>query len=222
MLGPGRWASLVLGAWLLFPGVSSAELVFFSSGRTMSVKAYRLEGDTIVLVLRAGGEIVCPQDLVVRIAPDEVPYPEPEEIAAAAKAVAAASQFVTRYADLIDSTAAAHGVEPRLVKALIQVESAYQPRATSRKGAMGLMQLMPETARRLSVADPYDPRANIEGGVRHLKALLDRYEISLALAAYNAGEAAVEKFRGIPPYPETRNYVRDVMRLAGLAAAGTR
>jgi soluble lytic murein transglycosylase-like protein len=222
MSSPARWASLALGACLLLPGTSSAELVFLSSGRTMSVKAHRLEGARIVLMLRGGGEIVCPQDLVVRIAPDEVPYPDPEEIAAAAKAVAAASQFVTRYADIIDATAAAYGVESRLVKAVIQVESAYQPWATSRKGAMGLMQLMPETARRLAVGNPYDPKANIEGGIRHLRSLLDRYEVSLALAAYNAGEAAVERFKGIPPYPETRAYVRDVLRLAGLAAAGTR
>jgi soluble lytic murein transglycosylase-like protein len=159
---------------------------------------------------------------VVRIAPDEVPYPDPEEVAAAAKAVAEATAFVGRYSDIIESVAAAHGVNPRLVKALIQVESAYEPRARSRKGAMGLMQLMPETARRLSVGDPYDPRANIEGGIRHLRSLLDRFDVPLALAAYNAGEGAVEKHRGIPPYTETRNYVRDVMRLAGVADAGTR
>ena len=83
---------------------------------------------------------------------------------------------------------------------------------------MGLMQLMPETARRYAVADPYDPAANIDAGVRHLKTLLDRFELSLALAAYNAGEAAVERFRGIPPYPETQSYVRQVLRLLGSAA----
>ena len=204
-------------ACLIVARTASAELVFLSTGRTLSIKAHRLDGESIVLMLRTGGEIVCPQTLVVRIAPDEVPYPDPEEIAATAKAVAAATEFVGRYTDIIESVAAANGVDPRLVKALIQVESAYQPRATSRKGAMGLMQLMPETARRLSVDDPYDPRANIEGGIRYLKSLLDRFDLSLALAAYNAGEAAVEKFKGIPPYAETRNYVRDVLRLAGVA-----
>jgi soluble lytic murein transglycosylase-like protein len=78
---------------------------------------------------------------------------------------------------------------------------------------MGLMQLMPQTARQYAVADPYDPVANIEGGIKHLKMLLDRWPTQLALAAYNAGEGAVEKFRGIPPYPETRAYVSRVLQL---------
>lgn len=207
---------VALGVCLAIPGTSSAELVFLTSGRTLSVKAHRLDGESIVLMLRSGGEIVCSQDLVSRIAPDEVPYPDPD--APADASVRAAADMLVPYTDIIDSVAAANGVDARLVKALIQVESAYQARATSRKGAMGLMQLMPETARRLSVSDPYDPRANIEGGIRHLKSLLDRFDVSLALAAYNAGEAAVERFKGIPPYTETRNYVRDVLRLAGAGA----
>jgi soluble lytic murein transglycosylase-like protein len=78
------------------------------------------------------------------------------------------------------------------------------------------MQLMPDTARRFAVKDPYDPGANIEGGIKYLRLLLDRFDVTLALAAYNAGEAAVEKFQGIPPYTETRNYVRAVLKLAGL------
>ena len=103
----------------------------------------------------------------------------------------------------------------RLVKAVIQVESGYQPDARSRKGAIGLMQLMPETARQFAVADPYEPRSNIEGGVKYLRSLLDRFEVPLALAAYNAGEAAVRRFGGIPPYPETRAYVKSVLALFG-------
>ena len=86
-----------------------------------------------------------------------------------------------------------------VVRAVIKVESNYQERARSNKGAMGLMQLMPETARRYAVADPYEPRANIEAGIKHLRSLLDRFELPLALAAYNAGEAAVLRFGGIPP-----------------------
>jgi soluble lytic murein transglycosylase-like protein len=96
---------------------------------------------------------------------------------------------------------------------MIRVESGYNPRARSPKGAMGLMQLMPETARQYRVADPYDPRANVEAGIRHLKGLLDRYPRAWALAAYNAGEAAVQRFRGIPPYAETRDYVARILRL---------
>ena len=98
---------------------------------------------------------------------------------------------------------------------MISVESGYQERARSPKGAMGLMQLMPETARRFNVTDPYNPQANIEGGIRYLRTLLDRFPERLALAAYNAGEAAVERFRGIPPYAETRDYVSRVLGMIG-------
>src|SRR3954466_9947646 len=107
-----------------------------------------------------------------------------------------AAPDVVPYGEIIDSVAAAHGVPARLVRAVIKVESDFQERARSRKGAMGLMQLMPETARRFSVADPYNPRQNIEGGITYLKTLLDRFpSTGLALAAYNAGENAVDRFR---------------------------
>ena len=113
--------------------------------------------------------------------------------------------------------AQAHGVDPMLVQALIQVESNYRPRARSHKGAMGLMQLMPSTAREYKVRNPYDPKANIAAGVKHLKSLHRRYRgVELALAAYNAGEGAVKKFNGIPPYRETRNYVTRILSLAGI------
>jgi soluble lytic murein transglycosylase-like protein len=191
-----------------------AELAFFASGQTMSVKGHRVEGDSIVLSLRAGGEIVCESGVIVRFAPDEVPYPEPQEIVEPAPLVAAVEPVP--YGDIIDSVSAAHDVSPKLVRAVIKVESNYQERARSRKGAMGLMQLMPDTARRFDVADPYNPRQNIEGGIKYLKTLLDRFpSVGLALAAYNAGEAAVERFRGIPPYTETQNYVTQILGILG-------
>lgn len=118
------------------------------------------------------------------------------------------------YTDTIDKVSARVGVDPRLVRAVIQVESAYQPDARSPKGAMGLMQLMPETARQYALANAYDPVANIEAGVRHLKSLLTRLPVHLALAAYNAGEAAVERFSGIPPFRETQDYVARVLQVA--------
>jgi soluble lytic murein transglycosylase-like protein len=104
-------------------------------------------------------------------------------------------------------------VDATLVRAVIQVESNYQPRARSRKGARGLMQLMPATARQYGVSNLYDPAANIDAGIRHLKSLLDRLPLTLALAAYNAGEATVQRFGGIPPFAETRSYIDRVLRL---------
>ena len=206
-------AVVVIGV-LAVPRPARAELVFFSSGRTLSVKSHQVEGDTVVLELRGGGEIVCDLSVVSRIAPDEVPYPEDTPSPTTPPPASAMSDQVP-YSAIIDRLAAEHGVEPKLVRAVIQVESGYQERARSPKGAMGLMQLMPATARQYAVADPYDPVANIEAGIAHLRSLLDRFPTALALAAYNAGEAAVVRFHGIPPYPETQDYVSRILTLVG-------
>jgi len=116
---------------------------------------------------------------------------------------------------LVRNVSEEHGVDPKLVDALVRVESAYDPRAVSRRGAMGLMQLMPETALRLDVDDPFDPEENVRGGVREISRLMDRYsgDLQLALAAYNAGEGAVARYRGIPPYQETRSYVAQILTI---------
>jgi soluble lytic murein transglycosylase-like protein len=191
-----------------------AELAFFTGGNTMSIKAHHLDGESLVLSLRSGGEIICDPSLIVRFAPDEVPYPEPEAAVVAAAPVPALD--AVPYGEIIDAVAAEHGVPVQLVRAVIKVESDYQERARSRKGAMGLMQLMPGTARRFAVADPYNPQQNIEGGIKYLKTLLDRFpSTGLVLAAYNAGEAAVDRFHGIPPYAETRDYVSRILRILG-------
>jgi hypothetical protein len=194
-----------------------AELVFFATGRSLSVKAHRFEGGSLVLTLRGGGEIICDPATIVRIAPDEAPYPEPEEVNVTLDGPGVRLQpnldSATPYADIIDRVAAQQGVDARLVRAVIEVESGYRPRARSPKGAMGLMQLMPATARQYEVTNPYDPAANIEAGTKHLKSLLARFPPALALAAYNAGHAAVERFRGIPPYAETRNYVTRILQI---------
>jgi soluble lytic murein transglycosylase-like protein len=116
------------------------------------------------------------------------------------------------YDGLILLTALEHDVPPGLVKAVIAAESLFNPDAVSRKGAQGLMQLMPMTASKLGVADPFSADQNVNGGVRYLREMLDRYgDMQRALAAYNAGPTAVDRYRGIPPYPETQAYVQRVM-----------
>ena len=115
----------------------------------------------------------------------------------------------------IEQAAARHNVDPNLVRAVVKVESNFNPNAVSRKGAMGLMQLMPSTARQLNVKNPFDPEQNVDAGVRHLKQLLESYggDIKLTLAAYNAGAGAVARSSGVPRYAETQNYVRRITSL---------
>src|SRR5438094_5337419 len=120
----------------------------------------------------------------------------------------------------IDEAAVRHNVDSSLVRALIKVESNFNPNAVSRKGAMGLMQLMPQTARQLNVTNPFDPEQNVDAGVSHLKHLMERYggDVKLTLAAYNAGAGAVSRSGGIPRFAETRNYVN---RISGLYFGGS-
>ena len=227
-----RKAFLVaLGCCLLpfaFASDASADIVVFKNGRTMSVKSCVLGEQTATMKLRDGGEVTFPSSIVARVDPDEVPYPEnpaPVEAAVAAAPIVAAvvvpeEVLAARpFADLISTVAAAHNVDKRLVHAVIEQESNYQPRARSKKGARGLMQLMPATARQYGVRNSYDPKSNLEAGVRHLKDLLNRLDLPLALAAYNAGEGTIKRFGGLPPYAETQNYVRSILRRVGAPAS---
>lgn len=216
---------LLLG--LLVASDARADIVVFKNGRTMSVKVCVIDADTATLKLREGGEVTFPSSIVARVDPDEVPYPEdpaPVEVVAAPAPVvtfALVSDEVLAarpYADLISTVAAANKVDARLVHAVIEQESNYVARARSKKGARGLMQLMPDTARRYGVRNSYDPKANLEAGVRHLKDLMSRLELPLALAAYNAGEGTIKRFGGLPPYAETQNYVRSILRRVGAPA----
>jgi soluble lytic murein transglycosylase-like protein len=177
----------------------------------LSVKSATVDGDVMVMVMRGGGEMRTPRAIIAEILPDEVLHAD------------AASTFVLpayvapslAVPDLVDRLARQFGVPVNLARALVTVESNYQTRAVSPKGAMGLMQLMPMTARQYAVADPFDPEQNLSAGLQHLKTLLDRFgnQTTSALAAYNAGEAAVARYGGIPPFPETQDYLRRIMAL---------
>lgn len=124
------------------------------------------------------------------------------------------SRLLARYAGLIEAASERYRVDRRLVEAVIWIESGGSPTAVSRKGARGLMQLMPQRSALLGVRNPFDPKQNVNGGVRHLRELLDQFgEVTLALAAYNAGADAVRAYGGVPPYPETEEYVRRVRAL---------
>ncbi len=216
-----------LGLTLLVPSRAAAELVTLTSGRTLSVRSVRIDGETAVLALRGGGDLECNVALIRDVLPDEVPYPDPDDLDPVALARPPAARPLTLaeiagadsrpYLPMIEAAASRHKVDPRLVHAVITVESRFQARARSRKGAMGLMQLMPATARDLQVRNPYDPATNIDAGVRHLRTLLDRFDVRLAVAAYNAGAGAVQRFGGVPPFRETQAYVRQVLSLAGVS-----
>jgi len=146
-------------------------------------------------------------------------YAHESSQSANAKIVAANSRGHQASQEEIDSSivmaAARHNVDPNLVRAVVKVESNFNSNAVSRKGAMGLMQLMPQTARSLNVKNPFDPAQNVDAGVRHLKSLLESYggDVNLTLAAYNAGSGAVARSAGVPHYAETQNYVRRITNL---------
>jgi soluble lytic murein transglycosylase-like protein len=220
-----RFSLLFAAALVLVAGDAHADILVFKNGRTMSVKSFRLDADSAIVGLRDGGEVTFPASVVARVDPDEAPYPEepaPAAVASTPVAVVKAAEIVPDevlasrpYANLISTVAASHQLDPRLVHAVIEQESNYQPRARSKKGAKGLMQLMPGTARQYGVRNSYDPKSNLDAGVRHLKDLMSRLDLPFALAAYNAGEATVRRYGGLPPFPETQAYVRSILRKVG-------
>ena len=195
---------------------TSSEVVYFASGEVLPIAQHRIEDGEVVLELRAGGEVRWDPALIARIELDRSPRRGPDRPVELESIVAeerSGRMLARPYGALIQQASEAHGVNPYLLHALIEVESQYNASAESPIGAMGLMQLMPALAAEYAVHDPFDPPSNIDAGTRHLRTLIDRYGIADALAAYNAGEGSVRRFDGIPPFPETYNYVNRIMDL---------
>ena len=214
-----------------------AELVILTDGNVMKVAAFQAEGDLAQLTFDTGGRMTMAIDRVERVVDDEV-IPEPpappkaaEVVAQELKAAAVTLRFEEAqakvpegpYGPLIFEAAKRHAINPQVVAALIHAESSGNPRAVSNKGARGLMQLMPATAERFGVHKErlLDPKQNLEAGVTYLSWLIEQFpnDLSKVLAAYNAGENAVWRYNGIPPYRETREYVRRIFGTLGLATA---
>jgi soluble lytic murein transglycosylase-like protein len=192
----------VLALVTLAAAPARADIALLTNGTTLKVTSQRRDGAMVVLALKGGGEVAVAAAALRGVVPDEVL----EEVALAP----AAGRDVPA---LAEAAARRHALDPELVRAVIAVESDFRVDAVSPKGAQGLMQLMPATARALGVTDAFDPAQNLDGGARHLRALIDQYggDVTRALAAYNAGAGAVARHGGVPPYPETREYVRKVL-----------
>lgn len=224
--------AIVLSGLLLAGALpANGVLVVFGDGRLLRAQSFQLEDEErIALSLPGGGRMTIPLELVDRIVDEEYerPFaesgPDGQRLASAEEAVPrrsvrafeGRSLVVSPYSKEILDAAREYRVDPVLIAAVIRAESNFVPSAISPKGARGLMQLMPATARRLGVARAFDPRENIRGGTAYLAELADRYgdtAVELILAAYNAGERAVADFGGVPPYRETRAYVRRVSAL---------
>jgi soluble lytic murein transglycosylase-like protein len=199
---------LLLSAGLTFAG----EYAVLASGNRLHADRHEIDGAKVRLYTGAGSVEMNSAEVTGFEAEEYVPAvpapPAPEPAARAGEPLATPAPQ-----QLADAAAEKYGLPPALVRSVMKAESAFQPQAVSPKGAIGLMQLMPSTARTLGV-DPHDPAQNVDAGTRYLRELLEKYAGGLrhALAAYNAGPATVEKYGGLPPYPETLNYIRRVER----------
>ncbi len=224
-----RWTKVA--CWCLvglqWAAVAGADIVVLVDGRFLKAARYEIEGESVRIGLESGGELLMPLLRVDRIVADEIEERRDDdgiEVPAAVVFLGFAPDDEapdTPFSELIYDAAKRRNVNPDLVAAIIRAESAFDPSAVSRKGARGLMQLMPATGRRfgLEPAELFDEELNIDAGVTYLEELIERYadDLPLVLAAYNAGEGAVERYNGVPPFRETREYIRRVYSFLGVS-----
>ncbi len=212
---------------ILAANAASASIAIFADGRSLKIEAYAVEEEVVHLTLQGGGKMSIPLLRVDRIVDDEIVTPE--VVAEVKKIVEEGGVFPRRswrfseesmplwqskYNDIIVKAARHHDVDAALVSAVIKAESDYNPKTVSHKGARGLMQLMPATAKRFGVHNSFDPEQNIYAGTKYLRWLLDKFEdnADLAVAGYNAGEGNIRKYNGVPPFRETVNYINRIAR----------
>jgi membrane-bound lytic murein transglycosylase B len=213
-------------ALLLAATTARASIAVFSDGRNMKIDAYAVDEETIHLTLQGGGKLSLPILRIERIVDDEIVTPEVvEEVKKIVEegvfprrtwtySEESRPLFNSKYNDLIIDAAKHFDVDAALVSAVIKAESDYDAGTVSHKGARGLMQLMPATAKRFGVTNSFDPKQNIYGGTRYLRWLLKKFDgnADLAVAAYNAGEGNVWKYDGVPPFRETVNYIHRIAK----------
>jgi soluble lytic murein transglycosylase-like protein len=187
-----------------------ADYAVLRNGMRLHITGYLQRGDHVELTVRGGTVEVSAADLIDVEPEDQFPAPPPANV-----------DFGVRYAKLIHAAAEKHGVDEKVIAEVIAAESNFDAKAVSRKRALGLMQLLRETADHYAVANVFDPAQNIDAGTHYLKDLLVRYggNLTLALAAYNAGPETVDRYGGIPPFPETQNYVHEITSKLALSAS---
>jgi soluble lytic murein transglycosylase-like protein len=199
-----NWRSIAITALLAALGMApsaTADYAVLRSGARLRVTGYQVDGQRVRLSVAGGTVEISARELIDVEPEDQFPAPP-----------AANADFGVRYANFIRASAQKHGVDERLVTNVIAAESNFDAKAVSRKRALGLMQLLPETAAHYLVVNVFDPAQNIEAGTHYLKDLLARYrgDTRLALAAYNAGPEMVDRYGGVPPFAETQHYVRSI------------
>ncbi|HZP16562.1 MAG TPA: lytic transglycosylase domain-containing protein [Terriglobales bacterium] len=198
----------------------AADLAVLRNGNSIRHERRQILGPVTRLYLSSSssGYIEIPTEQIVRFEVDDAPAvrPAPAAAAPAKQTPSAATGFFTNHSlnEIVNGAGERHQIDPDFINSVIRAESGFHPNAVSKKGARGLMQLMPGTASQLGVKNPFDPNANVEGGTRYLRELLERYNYDAvkALAAYNAGPRSVDRYRGVPPYYETQAYITRIIR----------